>query len=97
MKMKDYLADATFVKKQRTDAIFSGFFIFMSIWMCLLGFRAENVSLQNHCFAMALIIGLGAVMMQFSRQHRREHKQIYDMLVELRKQKLIENEQSLDT
>lgn len=86
--MKDQLDDMTYRKRQREELFLQWLFCIVSV-----GFLLVAIILDMPLFItlleliISIVVGAISLMYGFSRHHRQEHKQLYDMLVECREQK----------
>ena len=87
--MDNPFEDKAYRKRDRRDVF--------SMWVCKVGMLALGVlaicayrlnELWSYIlFTQAFVLGGIAVIFRVSQRHRQEHKQLYDMLTELKAQK----------
>jgi TRAP-type uncharacterized transport system fused permease subunit len=88
MNMKDYLDDGPFQKRQRIELILEWLFCILSVgFLCFIIVEDLSALLTLVGITMSFVIGAMSLMYGFSRRHRRDHKQLHDMLLKLNAQK----------
>ena len=84
--MKNDLDDETYRKRQRLE-MFSEYYFFILAAIALIFTIIKHASTTQLMVGvtMSFVLGLTGFVFRLSRFHRQEHKQLYVMLVELRK------------